>query len=136
MSRTFRITTGDLEYDVRGQPAFVTGKPKTSQDLNECTVVPVNDIGFGMGLVELIGTVQDPNDVPSLLQSRITDGITRLQRIMNLNQRLVRGNDEIIASIVAVSASPQTANNHTDFKFSYAVNTVSGGEALRTRGSL
>jgi hypothetical protein len=136
MSRTFKITSGDVDYDVRGQPAFtLSSKEKIAQDISECTLVPTDDIGFGMGIVELVGGVQDPSNVPNLIQSRIVNGIQRLKDLQSRNQRLIRDDGELVAALVSVSAGPNSPGSRTDFRFSFAVNTVSGDKIAR-RGIL
>lgn len=132
MSRTFKITNGDVDYDVRGQPAFTrTSKEKIGQDINECVLVPTDDVGFGMGIVDMVGQVQDPAYVPNLIQSRIVNGIQRLKDLQLRNQRLIRDDAELIAALVTVSAGPNSSANKTDFRFSFAVNTVDGDRISR-----
>lgn len=136
MSHTFKIKSGDVFYDVTGQPTFTsTGNEKVSQDLGEAAVSPINDIGFGFGLVDLVGTVQDPFAVPSLIESLIDDGITRLESLQQNNLRLARTDDELINSIIAVQAGFNTPGNKTDYAFSFAVNTVAG-DNIAKKGSL
>lgn len=128
MSNTFKIINGDIEYDVRGRPQMVTGHAKASQDVHELTVENIDDIGFGMGILELIGTTQDPTFVPAQIKSKIVDGVDRFVRILHDNQRDVRSDNELVENLVHVSASPITSSNKTDFKFSYAVNTKEGNK--------
>lgn len=127
MARTFKISVGDIFYDVKGQPAFTASdNDKISQDLAECTLVPTDDIGFGMGISDLVGSVQDPGAIPSLLENFISDGITRMISLQQSNQRLTRSDSELIGSIASIQAGPNAPNNFTDFAFSYAVNTIAG----------
>lgn len=127
MSHTFLITNGDITYVNTGNPAFTqNGSQKLSQDLDECTIVPINDIGFGMGLDDLVGQVDDPDEVPAILESAITQGISRLQALQQQNQRLIRDNFELISTVAAVQAAFASPTTLTDFSFSYAVLSVNG----------
>lgn len=133
MSQTFKLKNGDIEYGVGGQPTMVTGKPKTSQDLGEAAQCPVDDVGFGFGIAELVGRVEDPDTVPALLDQKITSGIKRIQSLQENNQSLIRGDDEKIGSIASVQTAFKDSTTRTEFVFSFAVRTLAA-EAIRKRG--
>jgi hypothetical protein len=136
LSRTFKITNGDIGYGVGGQPLMTrTGKDKLSQDLAEAAQSDVDDIGFGFGIPELVGRVEEPDTIPSLLDDKITSGITRLQTLQEQNQGLIRGDDERINSIASIQTGFNAADSRTDFAFSFAVRTEAA-ETIRKRGSV
>jgi len=136
MSQTFKISGGDISYTVAGQPAMTqTGKEKLSQDLGEAAQSPTDDVGFGFGISNLVGRVEDPGTVPSLLNQKITDGLNRITALQQQNQSLIRGDDELIDSVPSIQTGYAAPNNYTDFAFSFAVRTVAQA-TIQKRGSV
>ncbi len=135
MSWTFQMKNGDITYGVGGQPSNVTGKMKLSQDLGEAAQSPIDDIGFGFGIEKLVGQVQDPDLVPSLLDQRISDGIRRLISLQENNQSLSRDDAERIDSIASTQAGFKEPGSRTDFAFSFAVRSVDA-VLVRKRGAV
>jgi len=132
MSHTLLIVSGDVVYDVGGRPTMVEGKAKVGQDLGEATVVPVDDIGFGFGILELVGRVEDPISVPGFLDSAISRGLKRFIALQQ-NQQLIRTNDELISTIRSVQAKLNDSSK-TDYSYSFSVNTVSQDTIKKSGG--
>lgn len=135
MSHTFLLTNGDISYDVSGQPAMtLNGTQKLSQDLGEAAQSPINDVGFGFGIADLVGQVEDPDAVPSLLDQLISDGLDRLTALQQQNQSLIRDDFESIGSIASVQAGAAAPGNKTDWNFSFAVNSVNQTKVQKKGG--
>lgn len=133
MSKTFKISNGDVSYVTSGQPLFTRdSKEKLGQDLNECTVVPTDDIGFGMGLSQLETAIEDPDTMPSIIENLIVSGVNRFIALQQQNQRLIRDDNELVASVASVQAAFVTSGNRTDFNFAYSVNSVAGASVAAT----
>ena len=84
--KTFQIRGGDLLVGQDGRLSLITGQPKLTQDVIESLMVGKTSEGYGAGLGDMIGTLQD--DVPHLLMLNIFSAMEYYQSLQALQPTL------------------------------------------------
>ena len=127
MTYTIQIDHGDWRFDeATGQVVEVEGQKKTSQDIREFLTVEVLANGFGAGLDELLGYVDEPLVIQALMRSNISQGITRIQQLQARYQRAQRTGSERISGLAELVVGPSSRDQKTGFVFRVKVQTFDG----------
>lgn len=124
--KTLQIKGGDLVVGADGRPAFLTGQPKLTQDLVESLMVGKTSEGYGAGLGDMIGTLQD--SVPHLLMLNIFSAIEYYQSLQPLQPSLTPS--ETLVKLVNVYTDRITGSR-TNYAFVVAIQN--GQDSTPTR---
>ena len=112
MTRTMKIESGDIQYNVDGSVKMVVNGFKVKQDVRELLSIEVIE-GFGADLVNLIGTVDRADFIRGTIYRRIVESVNQLILLQRGRQRGQRPNSELIDSIqllqVVLSENDPTA---------------------------
>lgn len=84
--KTFQIRGGDLVVGLDGRLSLITGQPKLTQDVIESLMVGRTSEGYGAGLGDMVGTLQD--NVPHLLMLNIFSAMEYYQSLQALQPNL------------------------------------------------
>jgi hypothetical protein len=134
MTTTIKIVNGDWVIDRRtGRPVTVADGEKLRQDVRENLTIARQPNGFGAGLEDIVGVVEDPFVIRSLIQQRIRESTNTMQRLQDRTQRGQRPANERIQRIEKLDVYPTTiggGNVKTGFAFSLQVRSEAGTTAI------
>ena len=121
MTTTFKMSDGDLFFDINGRLEYVEGFEKVSQDMAEVLLTNFDvDRNYGTELV-----LVDSSPVFNISQSQVTlyvtDAIERLRNLQRTSSYTTL--QEEIASIESIEVFK---NDQTEILFGVAVRTSSG----------
>lgn len=135
MSTTLTIINGDVQVSsASGRPTVISDGAKLAQDILINLETDPRPNGFGAGISNLVGMVDDDDLVVTLLDNRLSDSFTAMRNIQQAVGRDTRPAAERIASTTPVAAARDIQDPRN---FNYGIDVITeAGVALRAAGSL
>lgn len=133
MAKTLQIRNGDIvENALSGRPRLIEGSAKLRQDVGEMLAVDEQTDGFGAGIRQLIGTINESEfgDVPLLLSRNIRRATERMV-VLQQAQRAVRTDAETLSKLSLLKATP-VQGSASDYQFQAAFLSLDGDTIKRT----
>ncbi len=127
MALTFKITSGDWNSNpATGRPTTISGKDKLAQDIKEFFTIQVLPNGFGAGIEQLVGVVEDSPDMfISLTSKQIREGLATFVSLIRADPRINRVAAERIVGLSNILVS-KDINDPTKYYFNVNIITENG----------
>lgn len=98
MTQTFQIINGDIQFSVSGGAKMIVDADKVHQDVREMLAISVTD-GFGTGLVDLIGRVDEVDLLRGAIYNAIYSAVDNFIILQRGKQKGQRPSSELVDSV-------------------------------------
>jgi hypothetical protein len=132
LAQTFKIIDGDfVENQATGRFSLISGRSKLSQDITEFFEVDIQPNGFGAGIEQLVGLVDESSMIISVADRQIRDGLRSFINLIRTNPAVQRQANERIIGISNIVISVDSTDQ-TKYYFSANIMTEGGTVSVST----